>query len=217
MSILKIENRTENWKTACVFAPLFRDAEGRNRLAERLLGKPAKSEVSLELFWFGARDYVHAQGGRTPIIEADFAKRYGSLFEELHDWVKGFVSLASWQLLDHNYTSRDEVKLTNNLIHTEIDIVLQSQRHLFIGEAKRKESFGENRELVLVHQLVRQYVMARILLDIVGSKKQIVPFVVGNDREKLANDPQVEFMAEHLGMRRDNVLRWDDVRSIAGA
>ena len=217
MSILKIENRTENWKTACVFAPLFRAADGRNRLAERLLGKPVKSEVSLELFWFGMRDYVHAQGGRTPSIEADFAQRYVSLFKKLHGWVNEFSPLASWQLLDHNYTSRDEVKLTNNLIHTEIDIVLQSQRHLFIGEAKRKESFGENRELVLVHQLVRQYVMARILLDIVGSKKKIVPFVVGNDREKLANDPQVEFMAEHYGMREDNVLGWDDVRGLAGA
>lgn len=217
MGILKIRNRTENWKTAHDFAPLFRDAEGRRRLAERLLGKPVKSEVSLELFWFGARDYVHAQGGRTPIIEADFAKRYGSLFEELHGQVKEFATPASWQLLDHNYTSRDEVKLTNNLVRTEIDIVLQSQRHLFIGEAKRDEKFGENKDLVLVHQLVRQYVMARILLDIVGSKKQIVPFVVGNDREKLAEDAQVRFMSEHYGMREENVLGWDEVRGLAGA
>ena len=216
MGILKIENRTENWKTAYVFAPLFRDADGRNRLAERLLGKPVKSEVSLELFWFGARDYVHAQGGKTPIIEADFAKKYGSLFKKLHECVKEFSSADSWHLRDHNYTSQDEVKLTNNLVRTEIDIVLQSQRHLFIGEAKRGEKFGADKDLVLVHQLVRQYVMAAILLDLKGSKKQIVPFVVGNDREKLANDAQVEFMIAQDWMRRDNVLCWGAVRGIAG-
>lgn len=217
MRILKIENRTENWKTAYVFAPLFRDADGRSRLAERLLGKPVESGVSLELFWFGMRDYVYAQGGRTPIIEADFAKRYVSLFKKLHEQVKGFSSPASWQLLDHNYSASDKVKLTNNLIHTEIDIVLESRHHLFIGEAKREEDFGENKDLVLVHQLVRQYVTAAILLDLKGSRKRIVPFVVGEDKERLRRIGQVEFMIARKWMREDNVLGWDDVRGLAGA
>ena len=58
--------------------------------------------------------------------------------------------------------------------------------------------------------------MAAILLDLKGSKKQIVPFVVGNDREKLANDAQVEFMSECFGMRPGNVLDWGDVGGIVG-
>ena len=56
MAILGIENRTENWKTAQVFAPLFEGADvrkrlARKRLAGKLLGKPVKRDVSLELFW----------------------------------------------------------------------------------------------------------------------------------------------------------------------
>ena len=214
MGILKIENRTENWKTACVFAPLFRDAEGRNRLAERLLGKPVKSEVSLELFWFGMRDYGNQLGWKRKDYVDPCAEAYKSLFGELREQVRN--SDLPGRLTNQNYSADHRTKLANNLIHTEIDIVLQSRHHLFIGEAKRDEKFSSNAS-VLKHQLVRQYVMARILLDIMGSKRQIVPFVVGNDREKLANDPQVKFMAEHFEMREDNVLCWDNVRGVAGA
>lgn len=222
MAILGIENRTENWKTAQVFAPLFEGADARKRLARKRLAErlgvsiPDGEDVSLELFWYGIRDYVYEQGGRTPIIETNFASIYGCLFKELHQQVKGYSSTDSWQLRDHNYTPRNKVKLTNNLIRTEIDIVLESQHHLFIGEAKRKENFGENKDLVLVHQLVRQYVMALILLELVGKKKKIVPFVVGNSAEKLCKHAQVLFMIERLKMRRDNVLEWGDMRGLAG-
>ena len=95
--------------------------------------------------------------------------------------------------------------------------MLESQRHLFIGEAKHESDFGADGRNVLVHQLVRQYVTAAILLDLKGSKKQIVPFVVGEDKDQLRRIKQVQFMTERLGMRRDNVLCWDDVRGLAGA
>lgn len=212
MGILKIDNRTENWRTACVFAPLFRDADGRNRLAEQLLGKPVKSEVGLELFWFGMRDYVHEcpEAGDPD----DLAERYGRLFPDLRKQTEDFGQFN--ELAERHYAVADKAKLASNLLHTEIDIVLVSQHHLFIGEAKDESNFGADRRNVLVHQLVRQYVMAAILLDLKGSKKQIVPFVVGNDREKLANDAQVEFMIAQDWMRRDNVLCWGAVRGIAG-
>ena len=214
MGILKIRNRTENWKTAHDFAPLFRDAEGRRRLAERLLGKPVKSEVSLELFWFGMRDYGNQLGWKTKDYVEPCADAYKSLFGELREQVRN--SDLTGRLERDIYSADHKTRLANNLIHTEIDIVLQSHHHLFIGEAKRDEKFGD-RASVLKHQLVRQHVMARILLELVGSKKKIVPFVVGNDREKLAEDAQVRFMSEHFGMRKENVLRWDDVRGLAGA
>ena len=63
--ILEIENRTENWKTARYFSPFFEDEAAGIRLAKRL-GAPQsteQSEVQLELFWKGMRDYVH-QGER---------------------------------------------------------------------------------------------------------------------------------------------------------
>ena len=66
MAILGITNRTENWKTARYFAPLF---EHRSvRLARRLLTEEEEratlqpGDVRLELFWYGMRDYLHQQG-----------------------------------------------------------------------------------------------------------------------------------------------------------
>ena len=212
MGILKIRNRTENWKTAHDFAPLFRDAEGRRRLAERLLGKPVRSEVSLELFWFGMRDYVHEcpEAGDPDGL----AERYGRLFPDLRKQAEGFGQFN--KLSERHYAVADKAKLASNLLHTEIDIVLESQRHLFIGEAKDESNFGADGRNVLVHQLVRQYVMAAILLDLKGSKKQIVPFVVGEDKDQLRRIKQVEFMVAQEWMSRDNVLGWDDVRGLAG-
>ena len=107
------------------------------------------------------------------------------------------------------------MKLADNLRNTESDIVLEAPDRLFIGEAKREEKFGDDAS-VLKHQLVRQYVMARIVLDLAGREKAIVPFVVGNDRDKLKQDEQVRFMIESLGMRRENVLAWEDVQRLTG-
>ena len=228
MAILGIENQTENWKTAQVFAPLFPqqrhaeeqsqqhdDEDARKRLAGKLLGKPVRSEVSLDLFWYGFRDYVHEQGGRNQISETEIAGRYDRLFPKLHEKVQGFADAENWQLVDRNYSTMDKTRLLNNLIYTEIDIVLESRHHLFIGEAKREAKFGDDAS-VLKHQLVRQYVMARILLDLVGKKKKIVPFVVGDDKKRLHRKKQVLFMIECLGMRCENVLEWGDVRGLAG-
>ena len=213
MGILKIENRTENWKTAYVFAPLFRDAGGRNRLAERLLGKPVESKVSLELFWFGMRDYVHEypEAGDTDGL----SERYDRLFPGLREQAARFGQFN--RLAGRHYAVADKEKLASNILHTEIDIVLESQRHLFVGEAKHEADFGADGRNVLVHQLVRQYVTAAILLDLKGSRKRIVPFVVGEDRDRLRRIGQVEFMIAQEWMSRGNVLGWDDVRGLAGA
>ena len=216
MAILGIENRTENWKTAQVFAPFFEDADAPKRLARRrlagmLLGKCVKSTVSLDLFWYGIRDYGDRCGWKKKNYIKPCAEAYERLFPELRGCVeKQFTNLDAI-----HYSVSDKVKLANNLRNTEIDIVLESQHHLFIGEAKREAKFGD-RASVLKHQLVRQYVMARILLELVGKKKKIVPFVVGNNAEKLGDDAQVRFMIERLGMRRENVLEWGDVRGLAG-
>ena len=67
---------------------------------------------------------------------------------------------------NYDVSTKDRMaNLGNNLVNTEIDIVLQSPNHLFIGEAKHEMTFGANGRLVLVHQLIRQYVMAKILMD----------------------------------------------------
>ena len=169
MAILGIENRTENWKTAQVFAPFFENPCAPKRLAGKLLGTPAppKLNVSLELFWYGIRDYGDRCGWKKKNYIKPCAEAYESLFPELRGCVeKHFTNLDAI-----HYSVSDKVKLANNLRNTEIDIVLESQHHLFIGEAKREAKFGD-RASVLKHQLVRQYVMARILLELVGKKKR---------------------------------------------
>lgn len=226
MAILGIENRTENWMTAQVFVPLFpqqrhaeeqpqkRDGEyARKRLAGKLLGTPGtpKLNVSLELFWYGIRDYGDRCDWKAKNYIEPCAEAYERLFPELREKVQSkFPTINA-----RHYSASDKVKLANNLRNTEIDIVLESQHHLFIGEAKREAKFGDNAS-VLKHQLVRQYVMARILLDLVGKKKKIVPFVVGDDKKRLHRKKQVQFMIQCLGMRHDNVLDWDDIRQLTG-
>lgn len=214
MPILGIENRTENWRTAQVFAPLFEHAALRRRFAERLGASiGGGDDVSLELFWHGLHDYGIRRGWKTPDYAEPCAEAYERLFPELRGQVEAsglFPKLAA-----RHYGASDKVKLADNLRNTESDIVLEAPNHLFIGEAKREEKFGDDAS-VLKHQLVRQYAMARIVLDLAGSEKAIVPFVVGNDRDKLEKDKQVRFMIERLGMRRENVLAWADVQQLTG-
>ena len=62
-------------------------------------------------------------------------------------------------------------KLFDNILNTEIDIVLETPTHLFIGEAKHEMGFGADANLVLVHQLIRQYVVATILLKLLDCNK----------------------------------------------
>ncbi len=218
MTILGIKNRTENWKTARHFSPLF--GEARVCLA-RKLGEPRDTqsgEVHLELYWKGMRDYLHMK--KTQIAGEDFAVRYNRLFRNLRKEIEdfrigdsyGFQRLNNW---NYDVSTKDCMdKLKNNLINTEIDIVLQSPSYLYIGEAKHEMSFGANGSLVLVHQLIRQYVMARILVDLLGCSKRVTPFIVGDDAEALGKSHQVRFMICQGWMKKENVLEWGKVKEL---
>ena len=107
---------------------------------------------------------------------------------------------------------RAESRLTNNLLGTEIDVVLETPKHLFIGEVKHESTFGADGKLVLVHQLVRQYVTATILLQIAGENKEVIPFVVGDSTDYLKKTSQVRFMISQGWLSQANVLDWGDVK-----
>ena len=79
-------------------------------------------------------------------------------------------------------TKEGMTKLYNNLRETEIDVVLETPKYLFIGEAKGETDLRGNGYRVLVHQLIRQYVMARILVDRLESGKEVVPLSLGMTR-----------------------------------
>ena len=223
MAILGITNRTENWKTARHFAPIF----GANsvRLARRLLGdeeeraKLQPGDVRLELFWYGMRDYLSDADLGVTAEEDGLAYHYRSLFDKSVDLrakadkfavePKGFLKLKP-----KNYDSSQTKSLRNNLRNTEVDIVVESPTHLFIGEAKHESTFGASGGDVLTHQLVRQYVMARILIEMQGAFRRVVPFVVGNHATALLKNSQVRFMIKQNWMQEENVLEWSDIEAL---
>ena len=234
--VLDIENRTENWKTAHEFAPFFRDADARQRLVRRL-GEPegtGTSEITLELYWKGMRDYLHgAERTLNDEVIRELAVKYEDIFPDLRAKIERYrpdeenEGAATFRTLNKRNYCLDEAtqreleenlckKLADNLYNTEIDIVLETPSTLYIGEAKFESGFGSSGKLVLVHQLIRQYVMARILLSCLGEKKDIVPFVVGEGRSAMKRTAQVGFMVQRCWLCSCNVLEWNDIKGIAG-
>lgn len=225
MTILGVTNRTENWKTARHFAPLFghaaQAAERRVKLAQKLLPPEdfAPEDTSLELFWYGMRDYLSDAGLRVAAEEEGLAYHYRRLFENsvnLRARAEEFAAEPQGfqKLKPKSYDSSQIRSLRNNLRNTEVDIVLESSTHLFIGEAKHESTFGASGGDVLTHQLVRQYVMARILIEMQGTFRRIVPFVVGNEATALLKNSQVRFMIKQGWMREENVLDWSDIEAL---
>lgn len=222
MAILGITNRTENWKTARHFAPLF----GANsvRLARRLLvddeeqrSRLQPGDVRLELFWYGMRDHFDGQEKKIAAEKESLVAAYSEEFPNLRQQVESFQRSGRLRpLKEENYVAAPENKtrLASNLFHTEIDIVLESPRHLFIGEAKHESDFGGNSAYILTHQLIRQYVMASILTNVSNRRVRVVPFVVGDSRDELKKQHQVEFMIEQGWMRPENILTWSDIEAL---
>ena len=220
MGILGIDNRTENWKTAHTFAPFFEDANLRLKLAGRL-GEPSRtppSDISMELFWKGMRDFHHPNG-RNGMDVADFALRYDRLFgpegnTDLRNAIKSFKHLYGSQfecLQGHNYVAKDHTRvLCNNLFYPEIDVVLESPSFLYIGEAKCESGFSTDAPYVLVHQLIREYVMASVLLDRIGLVKKVVPFVVWDKTPEQRMPVQVQFMKQY-GLK---LLQWSEIEAL---
>ncbi len=230
MGILGINNRTENWKTAAIFAPLLGDR--RMRLAH-LLGEDWQTEpheVRLELFWKGMRDYIYRMPRESRLKPSECVRAYNKMFANLrHDIVKfidGTPENPFRTLKDGNYDVSNlsgQKGLFDNLRNTEIDIVLETPSSLFIGEAKQESRLGAGGSLVLVHQLIRQYVTARILLhqmycekDDKQGKKEVVPFLVVDKGElgSMKETGQVRFMMDRGWFKEENVLTWDEIRGL---
>ncbi len=216
MTILEIENRTENWKTAVFFSPLF---DGRSvGIVERLGQESSLNpvDVKLELFWRGMRDHLHKTRVKRQSMQQKFADVYVRLFPDLRRNIQEFGGFR--ELKTDNYaasTDGQKTNLTNNLANTEIDVVLESPNYLFIGEAKHEMSFGADGDLVLVHQLMRQYVMASILVECLprGSQKEVIPFVIGDKIDLIKKTSQVKFMIGQGWLKERNILNWEEIKS----
>ena len=221
MGILGIENRTENWRTARVLSPLVKEeSSARVSLASHLVGSREQlgDNIEFELFWRGMRDYMDQRKRQEDPDKGRYEdlvlECYRSCFSHLRQKVECFSRFQD--LKPHNYVAdkKYKKKLYKNLLYTEVDIVLQTPRHLCIGEAKWKSPLDAKSDYVLVHQLLRQYVMARVLVALTDSHKDIIPFVVGDFTSK--PDQQVKFMLEMGYLRERNVLSWKDLSKILG-
>ena len=215
MGILGISNRTENWKTAEHFYGLSKP--GRGRLVEKLSRIPPAGEIKLELFWYGMRDYIHQYDGGAEEVLAKVADIYSHKFSNL----RGHIEKSKHRfgaLKPHNYkgTPKNEEKLLSNLLHTEIDVVLETSDHLFIGEAKDESKFGADGKHVLVHQLIRQYVTAKVLVCLKGKEKKVVPFIVGDKckLDSIKRTSQVRFMIDQCWLKECNILSWDYIKEL---
>lgn len=218
MGILGINNRTENWKTVQHFHGL---SDAAKVGLVRRLGEPKDTvaeEVSIELFWHGVRDYAHEH----KVEDDDLVEIYECLFKKLENDVRNFEHTHKFnELRDHNYKVpvSDRKGLADNVRHTEVDIVLETPERLFIGEAKYQSGFSPKSTHVLVHQLIRQYVTASILVHLAGRpEKRVVSFVVTSEDkvESIRNTAQVKFMADEgrAWLPERNVLSWGDVNDI---
>ena len=143
---------------------------------------------------------------------------FDDLFPKLRGEVEAFPNLSISKEWNYRPDAADNPeKFFNNLWHTEIDIVLETPNHIFIGEAKHESRLNASSDYVLVHQLLRQYVMATILTNYVGESKIIVPFVVGNAPQNLkSRHAQVKFMLAQGWLETKNILSWDDIAAIKG-
>ena len=218
MAILGIDNRTENWKTARHFVPVLLDSYARAELAWKL-GEPkdtSGSAVKLELFWKGMRDYRHQTKVKNEALLEQCAGAYSKgSFQDLCGRIQDFNSKNPSRSLRmaKNYDVPNSGKrkdLFNNLLNTEIDIVLETPNSLLIGEAKGEAGLGTRGAYVLVHQLVRQYVMASIFLKLKESDKKVVPFLVVEEdrRDSVLNTRQVGFMISQGWLDKEKVLTW---------
>ena len=223
--VMGIANRTENWKTARYLSPFF--GERAVLLAQELGAIPdaAPADVKLELFWKGVRDWRHEKNGR--VCDDSLVQSCRRQYEGLREEITRSDLFRDLQPKNYAVSSDDHRdELVNNLRNTEIDIVLESPGHLYIGEAKFESNFDANGNFVLVHQLVRQYVMANVLLDVVGCARKVVPFVVtergaigpslhGDTTGSTRRPHQVQFMIDQGWMDEAHCLTWDDLVSLA--
>ena len=134
--ILGIENRTENWKTTVYCSPMF--GWESHRLAAMLGATPEllPGEVRLELFGKGVRDYRYQKGLSRRELEVRVVKSFNQSFHNLR---RDVLASQEFQELqdDHYVLSGDSAagRLTNNLLGTEIDVVLETPAICLSGKS----------------------------------------------------------------------------------
>ena len=107
--------------------------------------------------------------------------------------------------------------LASNLMHTEIDIVIDTGDHnnaLLIGEAKAESSLSVTGDHFLPHQLLRQYVATSILMSMIPCGRCVIPFIVCDKPKNIRNSEQVDFMVKMNWLRTNRIFSWEYLEDV---
>ena len=118
-----------------------------NRLAERLGATLLSSsdDVILELFWKGLLDHLYDRKIKKRFAKQALVDRYNRMFPNLRRDVEKFGKLQLPNPKNYDASTDNWMdELVDNLVNTEIDVVLDTPRHLLVGEAKHEARFGAN-------------------------------------------------------------------------
>lgn len=224
MGILHICNRTENWRTARYVIPFLEDKDALLRLVQKLNPDDTtpNHKIELELFWQGGRDLrlkltpcdAKAADKAKAKLKCELIALYKEEFRTLREDIENF-GCRFRNLKEDNYVvdkpHREDIFLSN-VIHTEIDMVIQSENYLYIGEMKYEAPFSANSKHVLVHQLIRQYVVSKLLVSHQKCKiRSVKQFVVV--KKKPASN-QLDFVKYQGWLCDKNILTWNDLDRI---
>ncbi len=100
MSILGIDNRTENWKTAKTFAPIITNKKQvliTNKIIENVTGNLTNlnpEDVKIELFFVGFRDYIYSTKKSNDEIQNEVTKIYDDVFPNLRQDIDKKIVLS---------------------------------------------------------------------------------------------------------------------------
>ena len=115
-------------------------------------------------------------------------------------------------------------QLCTNVYNTELDVLIADDYNVYVGEAKGEmRSNASATERMLVHQLVRGYVVVKTWIEYRGLKRpdgnamSVVPFIVAKDEDfaSLMGNNQVQFMIKRRWLKAEHVLDWGKIKELS--
>jgi len=249
MHTLGYRNRSENAMTSESFQ-CFDDNNSWDLVTGKLkhlggLKDLPESSTKGQIFAHPWRDYLHHEA-----LEAKKNNKFSSLkkahlqikqnadsriveiyeqeFSDLQDKVfefKGFDLKYLKRSKSYNLKENSR-QLCTNVYNTELDVLIADDYNVYVGEAKGEmRSNASATERMLVHQLVRGYVVVKTWIEYRGLKRpdgnamSVVPFIVAKDEDfaSLMGNNQVQFMIKRRWLKAEHVLDWGKIKELRTA
>lgn len=246
MHTLGYTNRSENALTSEHFQ-CFDDNNNWDLVTGKLiqlggLEEHPKSSTKGQIFAHPWRDYLYHEASEAKDdnqfsslkkahrqikqnADSRIVEIYEQEFSDLQDRVFEFERFDHKYLkLSKSYNLKDNsLQLCTNVHNTELDVLIADDYNVYVGEAKSEmRPNASATERMLVHQLVRGYVVVKTWIEYRGLKRpdgnamSVVPFIVANkkDIQSLMGNNQVQFMIKRCWLRAEHVLDWDTIKEL---